>query len=208
VPHSARRDGSAGEQAGAPIAVLSSSMTADTPSPPTQSALIVPIPAAEPAVAAWRAELDRTASWGVPAHVTVLYPFLEPQRIDEDVIAELRAITGSMTAFELTLERVEWFGDVVVWLAPDPDGPFRALTKAVWDRFPECPPYTGAHSDPIPHLTIGDGGSRARLQAAAEEVRRHLPLRTRVERLSLMAGSDAPGSWHALAEFELGSGGR
>jgi 2'-5' RNA ligase superfamily len=189
------------------MALVSSSMTADTPSPPTQSALIVPVPAAEPAVAVWRTELDRAASWGVPAHVTVLYPFLEPQRIDDDVIAELQTITGSITAFDLALERVEWFGDVVVWLAPDPDLPFRALTKAVWDRYPECPPYAGAHSDPIPHLTIGDGGPRERLNAAAEEVRRHLPLRTRVERLSLIAGSDAPGSWHALDEFELGSGG-
>ncbi len=190
------------------MAVLSSSMTADTPSPPTQSALIVPVLAAEPAVAAWRTELDRAASWGVPAHVTVLYPFLEPKRIDDEVIAELRTITDSMTAFDLALERVEWFGEIVVWLAPDPDVPFRALTKAVWDRYPECPPYAGAHPDPIPHLTIGDGGTRERLHAAAEEVRRHLPLRTRVDRLSLIAGSDAPGSWHALAEFELGSGDR
>ena len=125
------------------MAVLSSSMTAETPSPPTQLALIVPVPAAEPAVAARRTELDRAASWGVPAHVTVLYPFLEPQRIDEDVIAELQTITGSMTAFDLAFERVEWFGDDVVWLAPDPDLPFRALTKAVWDRYPEYPPYAG-----------------------------------------------------------------
>ena len=183
-------------------------MTAETPAPLKQTALIVPILAAEPAVGAWRTELDRAASWGVPAHVTVLYPFLEPQRIDEHVLSELQTIIGSMSAFDLTLERVEWFGDVVVWLAPDPDVPFRALTKAVWDRYPQCPPYGGAHTEPIPHLTIGDGAPRERLREAAEEVCRHLPLRTRVERVSLIAGSDAPGSWHALADFELGSPGR
>jgi hypothetical protein len=39
---------------------------------PTESALIVAVPAAEPAVGALRAAYDPAASWGVPAHVTVL----------------------------------------------------------------------------------------------------------------------------------------
>jgi hypothetical protein len=57
---------------------------------PTQTALIVPIPEAEEAVGPFRASLDRAASWGVPAHVTVLYPFLPPQQIDQQVLAVLR----------------------------------------------------------------------------------------------------------------------
>ncbi|WP_285683584.1 hypothetical protein [Actinoplanes sp. NBRC 103695] len=41
-----------------------------------ETALIIPVPAAEPVLGAHRSRLDRAASWGVPAHVTVLYPFL------------------------------------------------------------------------------------------------------------------------------------
>jgi hypothetical protein len=34
--------------------------------------------AGEPAVSRHRARLDRAAAWGVPAHVTILYPFVTP----------------------------------------------------------------------------------------------------------------------------------
>jgi hypothetical protein len=39
---------------------------------PELSALIVAVPEAEPAVAHLRARLDRSASWGVPAHITLI----------------------------------------------------------------------------------------------------------------------------------------
>ncbi len=79
------------------------------------------------------------------------------------------------------LTRVEWFGDSVVWLAPEPDAPFRALTAAVWNRFPEVLPYGGAHSDNVPHLTLGSGGPMERMRQAAEDVREQLPIHTSVE---------------------------
>jgi hypothetical protein len=40
-----------------------------------ESALLVTVPAAEPAVARHRSRLDTSATVGVPAHITVLYPF-------------------------------------------------------------------------------------------------------------------------------------
>jgi hypothetical protein len=50
---------------------------------PAESAVLVLLPEAEIAVASHRAELDAAAGLGVPAHVTVLYPFVPPARIDE-----------------------------------------------------------------------------------------------------------------------------
>ncbi len=47
---------------------------------PTETALVVPIPEAEEAVAPFRTTLDRAAGLGVPAHVTALYPFPRPGR--------------------------------------------------------------------------------------------------------------------------------
>ena len=46
--------------------------------PDWQSALLILVPAAEPAVGEHRARLDASARDGVPAHLTVLYPFLPP----------------------------------------------------------------------------------------------------------------------------------
>ena len=46
-----------------------------------QSAVLVPVPEAERAVSRHRTRLDRAAAWGVPAHVTILYPFVAPSAI-------------------------------------------------------------------------------------------------------------------------------
>src|SRR5712675_2883024 len=56
-----------------------------------ESALIVRVPAAEPHVSGLRARFDPAAALGVPAHVTVLYPFVPPDRITAAVLARVRA---------------------------------------------------------------------------------------------------------------------
>jgi len=44
--------------------------------PVRQTALIAPVPEAEACVGAWQARFDRSAALGVPAHITVLHPFI------------------------------------------------------------------------------------------------------------------------------------
>src|SRR5512146_468468 len=135
-----------------------------------QSALLVPVPAAEAAVAAHRAALDGSARDGVPAHVTVLYPFLPPGLLDETVLASLGRLFAGSKAFAFTLDRVAWFGDAVVFLGPADPAPFRALTERVFAAFPSCPPYGGGYAEVVPHLTIGDRGGLAALAAAGAAV--------------------------------------
>ena len=67
-----------------------------------------------------------------------------------------------------TFARTRWFGEDVLWLAPEPDQPFRALTTALHSAFPQCPPFGGIYPDVVPHLTIGDRppGGPATLEAA------------------------------------------
>jgi hypothetical protein len=171
----------------------------------TETAIIVPVPAADSVVGPHRRVLDHSAAWGVPAHVTVLYPFLPPDRIRDAAIDEVRACLATVDAFECTFSKVEWFGQDVVWLAPDPDEPFRALTAAVWHQFPDHPPYRGAHADPVPHLTVGSMrlGDLAGMRRAAADVRSKLPIHALVDRVLLIAGTDAPDSWRTVVEFAL-----
>jgi hypothetical protein len=170
---------------------------------PTQTALIVPVSEAEPVVGRFRASQDLAATWGVPAHVTVLYPFLPPERVDDVVLAALRDIVAVVPRTEVLLTRVDWFGDEVVWLAPEPDQLFRDLTAAVWRRFPDAPPYAGAHAEIVPHLTIGPDAPRAVLAQAAQAVSAHLPIRTTVTAVHLIAGTpDHP--WQPVTQFPLG----
>ncbi|MEV4717237.1 2'-5' RNA ligase family protein [Micromonospora noduli] len=172
---------------------------------PTQTALIVPIPEAEEAVGRFRASLDRAAGWGVPAHVTVLYPFLPPQQIDEQVLAVLRETIAGIPRFDVALTHVGWFGDTVVWLAPQPARPFRGLTSAVCQQFPEAPPYAGAHSDVVPHLTIGHDAAKLTLSHAAETISTHLPISAAIDRVRLIAGTPDINPWPTICEFPLGA---
>jgi 2'-5' RNA ligase len=171
--------------------------------PLTESAVLVAVPEAEDIVGQFRARLDRSAAWGVPAHVTVLYPFIHPDRMNSAVLDKLAAAVGSVPAFDVTLARLRWFGNEVLWLAPEPDRPFRALTAAVWREFPDHPPYRGIHEDPIPHVTIGDDAPVEVLQAAADVVRPLLPIRARITTALLMQGAPVAGTWHAVAALPL-----
>jgi 2'-5' RNA ligase superfamily len=170
-----------------------------------ESAVLVPVPEAEPAVGRHRARLDRAAVEGVPAHVTVLYPFVPPPEITPATIEVLAAAVGSVASFDCQFPATAWFGAEVVWLVPRPDEPFRALTRAVSAAFPGYLPYGGRHSDPVPHLTIGDRppAGVADLRAAEADVLAALPVRARISRAWLMTGGREPDSWRAIAELPL-----
>jgi len=172
---------------------------------PELSALLVIVPAAEAAVGEHRAALDNAAAKGVPAHITVLYPFVLADLIDEAVLAAVRETVSSVPRFDAELVRVAWFDEAVVYAEPSPGERFRALTAALWRRFPDCPPYGGVFADVVPHLTIGHDAAREVLAAAGADVERQLPIRFGVESVRLMAGTNAPGSWRTLAEFPLAS---
>jgi hypothetical protein len=171
----------------------------------TETAVVVQVAEAEPAVAQHRLRFDVAASWGVGAHVSVLYPFVPPGHVDEHVIRRLRAAVGRLDAFECTFQRCAWFDDEVLWLAPEPSTPFRDLTNAVWTEFPEHPPYEGAIADVVPHLTVGER-SRATLQELRDverAVSRSLPVSTYVDRVALIAGRPESDSWRTVRQLPL-----
>src|SRR3954467_2913408 len=97
----------------------------------TQTAVLVLVPEAESAVAEHRAHLDMAASWGVPAHLSVVYPFVPPADVDDHLLAELATAVGTVPAFDCVFPRTDWFGVDVLWMAAEPDAPFRELTRAV-----------------------------------------------------------------------------
>jgi hypothetical protein len=168
-----------------------------------RSALLVMVPEADPVVGRHRAVLDRAAGLGVAAHVSVLVPFVAPELIDGAVLAGVREVVGGVPRFSAELARVSWFGDRVVFLAPEPAEPFRVLTGALWRRFPGCPPYGGEFAEVVPHLTIGHDAPPGVLSAAAAEVVVSLPVCFEVASVLLLAGDDRPGSWATVAEFPL-----
>src|ERR1700754_3481477 len=86
-----------------------------------ETALIVPIPEVEAAVGPHRARHDAAARWGVPAHVTALYPFVAPDALTPEVLDAVRATVAATPRFTVEFTEVRWFGSQVAWLAPRPE---------------------------------------------------------------------------------------
>lgn len=172
---------------------------------PAQSGLIVPIPEAETLIGPHRQRLDANDVLGVPAHVTVLFPFVPPDRIDAALLDRLANLFGDIPRFRYRFERTDWFGTDVLWLAPADPEPFLALTRLVWHAFPEHPPYLRAHADEIvAHLTVGHGHPVNVLRAAEAEVSPGLPIEGQAHAVTLLAQDDT-GRWTTRGTFPLGS---
>jgi 2'-5' RNA ligase len=165
-----------------------------------RSALIVAVPEAEPLVHDWRLRYDN-AALGIPAHVTLIFPFVPMQEVDEELIGKLRELFAAQPAFSFSLARVARFPEVA-WLAPEPDDSFRHLTELLASRYPEYPPYEGIHDDVIPHLSVGRGD-----EAFQDEVESaltpHLPIEARAEDVTLIV-EDESGHWRESERFPLG----
>jgi 2'-5' RNA ligase len=170
---------------------------------PTETAVLVLVPEAERVVASHRADLDPASGLGVPAHVTVLYPFVPPERVDDGVISDLAGAVSSVACFDVTFARLRWFERSVLWLAPEPADPFVALTAAVQRAFPRYLPYRGAHPDLVPHLTIGQNQPYPAFESACRAIRPSLPFTARISSAVLMQGSLEPGTWCVAAELPL-----
>jgi 2'-5' RNA ligase len=166
-----------------------------------ESAIIVPVPAAEPLVGSLRARHDPSAGAGMPAHVTLLYPFLAPGRIDAGVERSLAEAVARFRAFEFALARVDRFPGVL-YIAPEPAVPFAGLTAALVARWPECPPYEGRYDDVVPHLTVAIGPEPRGAAGSLEEA---LPVRARADRIALLTRRRR-GRWSTRVEVGLAKG--
>lgn len=133
---------------------------------------------------------------GIPAHITLLYPFLAGRSIDGDTESALASLLLEIPAFDFVLSGVGRFPGVV-YLAPDPAQRFVALTEALVARWPERQPYGGAHEEIIPHLTVAYGAS------IPDGLIERLPLAARAEEVWLM--NRTAGRWVRRQSFSLGS---
>jgi 2'-5' RNA ligase len=168
-----------------------------------ETAVVVVADAAEPAVARWRSRFDGSAALGVPAHVTVLYPFLPLDEVTAAVVDRLAAIVATEPSFEVTFARFGRFSGSVLWLDPQPAQPFRRLTYAVWAAWPQTPPYGGLYQDVTPHLTVAEHAEPALLDEISTEVAAALPVSMTVTHADLLAVRD--GTWRTYASLPLGA---
>jgi 2'-5' RNA ligase len=158
-----------------------------------RTALVITVPEAEPHVGVLRSRYDTADDSGIPAHVTLLFPFGDR----EDGLAELFA---GFEPFQYSLTEVRRWPDVL-WLAPEPAKPFMDLTRAIAQRYPEHPPYEGVHDEVIPHLTVAH---RAEVPPEVDaELRQRLPIAARATHIAQLE-EFAPNRWRERRRFQLG----
>lgn len=153
------------------------------------SALVVPVPTAEPLVGLFRDQYDPAAPAGIPAHITVLYPFKPPEAIDQSTIDELRGIFGGVRPLSFALTAIAQFPDVV-YLVPEPAEPFVRLTAAIATRWPETPPYEGLFDRVVPHLTVAHTRDAAVVAELRSDIEPSLPLACRAEEAWLLTSRE------------------
>jgi 2'-5' RNA ligase len=170
--------------------------------------LLVPVPEAEPVVGPWRRRYDASDTKGIPAHITVLFPFVPPDRLDADVESRLRSLFEGLEPFGFRLAKAARFPGGVLYLAPEPAQSFVGLIAAVHAAWPEHPPYGGQFEQVIPHLTVADcqePGACEDPGAVMDEVERaivgEVPIEARADEVWLMTGNDR---WSLRARFPLG----
>jgi 2'-5' RNA ligase len=171
---------------------------------PIESALVAIIPEAEEIVRSFRDQFDPSASAGVPAHVTITYPFKPPSELTEEVTGKLHRLFAGIPAFNLQFRRAKRFPSVL-YLAPEPDEELRRLTKIVAEIFPEAPPYEGIFDDVVPHLTIAHAADARELESIAADFARHaqgrLPIKSTVKEIVLI--DNEAGRWQPGHRFPL-----
>jgi 2'-5' RNA ligase len=170
-----------------------------------ESALVVLVPEAEAVVKPFRDRYDPSAAAGIPAHITLLYPFKAPDDIDDQTLGKLRDCFALMEPIVFSLGTIRRFPEVV-YLPPAPDEPFRQLTLSIWKLFPETPPYGGEWPGITPHLSLAQLADKAQLSAIEHDFAKasqgKLPIQAIASEVALM--DDRAGRWEVRMTFRLG----
>ena len=168
-----------------------------------ESAFVILVPEAELCVAPLRTRFDPSVELGVPAHITVLAPFMAPELISQPVLAQIRDALGQVASFDFQLKTVARF-PATAYLAPQPVLPFVALTELIFGRFPAFPPFRGEHASIVPHLTVANGNS-SEAEVAAHELELalqvHGPIAANCSSVVLLENSS--GLWKEMHAFPL-----
>lgn len=140
---------------------------------------------------------------GIPLHVTLLYPWVPRDDVQEADQERVRALFAAREPFAYSLTRVDGLPAGYAYLVPEPPDELRDCTRALCELFPAYPPYGGAHGGgTIPHATLAFGVPP---ELVEERVRNALPFSCEVDDVALLEEHE-PDRWRVRERFPLGGG--
>lgn len=166
-----------------------------------ETGLVLAVPALQGFVERHRYPSDMTGSLGIPAHVTVLYPWVHGP-LEDGVLDRCAQVVSDVGPVRMTFRRVATFPQGVVYLVPEPEDRLRELTQLLVQAYPDCVPYGGEFPDPQPHLTVTTGPPEELGLLEAKALADLAPTECTVSTLSVLE-QQPDGRWRIARELPL-----
>ena len=169
-----------------------------------ETAIVVPVEGAELLLSGAAAAFGFDRPPGMPAHVTLLYPFVDAERLSVGHAHQAQRALSNVQPFGCSFSSIGRFDDppVAIFLEPKPVEQFSAMVEALVAAFPEFPPYGGTVEEVIPHLTLVETADRNLWAEVEEWVRPQLPVRTSVQGFSIYVRTET--GWVERFQLSLG----
>jgi len=147
------------------------------------------------------------AADGVPAHLTLLYPFIEPGDLHRGVRRALADVAARHEPYAYGLAGPGSWPDTV-YVRVEPVDPFIRLQSDLARAFPAFPIYgRDADFEFVPHVTVAEGPAVADPTTVADPAWRALPVRATARAIEVIvrAGTER---WRTIWRIGLGGRGR
>ena len=144
------------------------------------------------------------AADGVPAHVTLLYPFVGRNGLDASIRRKIASVAVRHAPFDYTMTGPERWPDTI-YAAVEPAEPFVHLQADLAAAFPEYPIYgEGSDFKFTPHITVADGQAAERDDSQHDPGWAALPMLGRAAWLDVIATDGT--KWDLVWRVPLGGG--
>jgi 2'-5' RNA ligase len=139
----------------------------------------------------------------VPAHLTLLYPFVDPTALTPAIRRTLTNVAGRHVPFPYALRAKAVWPDTV-YVAVEPAAPFVRLQRDLQAAFPAYPIYRrDASFRFVPHVTVAEGTAVGDPAVGADRGWRALPRSREATAIEVIAtGPD--GRWRTVWRIRLG----
>ena len=143
------------------------------------------------------------AADGVPAHLTMLYPFVEPAGLDGRLRQRIESVARHHDPFEYRMVELRRWPDTV-YVAVQPVAPFVRLQADLAAAFPDYPIYGRPDAfDFVPHISVVEGSGLTTAIERDPPSAVDLPAGARAAGLEVIAtGPD--GRWATVWRIRLG----
>ena len=150
--------------------------------PASWTSIVATCPAAEQIVGPWRLELDPSARHGLPAHITLLAPFVPAQEIRESDYAAVGDVWAEHAPLDPVLTHVEQLPGAIA-LRPDPqtERALAQVTNALLRHWPQLRGTVRTGFSRPHHLTVACREDEALRAAIASDLAQYLPLSAPLE---------------------------